>query len=419
VNRLAFLAWLLLPAAAWAADDWPQFRGPDGQGHASAAHPPLTWSEHDNVRWKTAMPGEGWSSPVVFGQQIWMTTATGDGHSLRAVCVDRQSGRVLHDVEVLHVEQPESVNAKNSYASPTPVIESGRVYVHFGTNGTACLAADTGSVLWKNTTLKLVHKEGPGSSPILYGDLLIVNCDGMDVQYVVALDKHTGHIAWKTDRTGKKADNPDYRKAYSTPLVIDVAGQPQLISPGAGQVVAYDPLGGREEWKVRYDGFSVVPRPVFGDGLLFVVTDFGRPQLWAMHPGGHGDLTDTAVVWKATRQISAAASPLMAGNRLYLVTNRGVASCIDAKTGKSVWTERLGGNYSASPTLAGGRVYILSEEGQTYVLEPGSEYKLLAANQLDGRQMASPAFCGPAIFLRTDKHLYRLEQSEPERAAGK
>ncbi|HEY5316000.1 MAG TPA: PQQ-binding-like beta-propeller repeat protein [Pirellulales bacterium] len=423
MTRLLCLALLLLlPARAGAADDWPQFRGPDGQGHAPAADPPLTWSEQENVRWKTAIPGEGWSSPVVLGRQIWMTTAVDRGHSLRAVCVDRDSGSVLHDVEVFHIEQPESVNTKNSYASPTPVIEHGRVYVHFGTNGTACLATATGSILWKNTSLKLEHKEGPGSSPILYGDFLIVNCDGMDVQYVVALNKHTGRIAWKTDRTGKPADNPDWRKAYSTPLVIQAAGHAQLISSGAGQVVAYNPATGRELWKVRYKGFSAVPRPSFGDGLLFVVTDFGRPQLWAMRPGGSGDegsgdegsgdLTDTAVAWRATRQISAAPSPLLVGEQLYLVTNRGVASSIDAKTGKSIWTERLGGDYSASPTLAGGRIYIPSEDGRTYVLEPGREYKLLATNQLDGRQMASPAFCGPAIFLRTDKHLYRLEAGE-------
>ena len=417
--RLLCLAWLLLPAAAWATDDWPQFRGSDGQGHAPTAHPPLTWSEQENVRWKTPIPGEGWSSPVVYAQQIWMTTATHGGRSLRAVCVDREAGRVLHDLEVFHIDDPEKINAKNSYASPSPVIESGRVYVHFGTNGTACLASATGSVLWKNTTLKLDHKEGPGSSPIVYGDLLIVNCDGMDVQYVVALDKRTGRMVWKAERSGKMHDNPDWRKAYCTPLVIGVDGRQQLISPGASQVVAYDPLTGSEQWKVRYDGFSNVARPLYGDGLLFVVTDFGRPQLWAIRPQGHGDLSDTAIVWRATRQISAAASPLLVGNRLYLVTNRGVASCLDAKTGKTNWTERLGGNFSASPTLAGGRIYMLSEEGLTYVLEPSSEYKLLATNRLDGRQMASPAFCGPAIFLRTDKHLYRLEQPEADRAAAR
>lgn len=411
--RFLLLALLpLLPPAALAADDWPQFRGPDGQGHAADADPPLSWSEQENIRWKTAIPGTGWSSPVVLGEQIWLTTATESGRSLRAVCVDRSSGRLLQDVEVFHVDKPENVNAKNSYASPTPVIEPGRVYVNYGTNGTACLATDTGSILWKNNSLKLEHKEGPGSSPILFDNWLIVNCDGMDVQYVVALDKRTGRIGWKANRTGKPADNPDYRKAYSTPLVIDAGGQLQLISPGANQVVAYDPATGREQWKVRYPGFSVVPRPLYGDGLLFIVTDFGRPQLWAIRPGGHGDLSDTNVVWQAKRQISAAPSPLLVGDQLYLVTNRGVASSIEAKTGKSIWTERLGGDYSASPTLAGGRVYILSEQGQTYVIEPGREYRLLATNELDGRQMASPAFLGPAIFLRTDTHLYRIEAAD-------
>ncbi|HEX4149330.1 MAG TPA: PQQ-binding-like beta-propeller repeat protein, partial [Pirellulales bacterium] len=276
-----------------------------------------------------------------------------------------------------------------------------------------------GQVLWKNNALKLEHKEGPGSSPVVCGELLIMNCDGLDVQFVVALDKRTGRVAWKVDRSGKLHDNPDFRKAYCTPLVIQVSGKAQVISPGADQVVAYDPLTGREDWKVRYQGFSVVARPSYSGGLLYVVTDYSRPQLWAIRPEGSGDLTDTAVVWRANKQIPAAPSPLVVGERIYLITNRGVASGLNAKTGELEWTERLGGNYWASPTLAGGRIYILGEEGLTYVIEPAGQYKLLGTNKLEGRQMASPAFCGPAIFLRTDQHLYRIERPEPDRAAAR
>ena len=391
-------------------ENWPQFRGPDGQGHAPPARVPVALNESSDVTWKVPIPGQGWSSPVIFGRQIWMTTALDAGKSLRAVCVDLHSGKLLQNVEVFRVEHPESINAKNSYASPTPVIEAGRVYVHFGTNGTACLDTASGSILWTNRNLKLDHKEGPGSSPVLYEGLFIVPCDGMDVQYIVALDKHSGKIAWKTDRSGKLHDNPDYRKAYSTPLMIRVDNRDVLVSTAAHQVLGYDPRTGEELWKVRYDGFSNVSRPVTAFGLVCVVTDFGRPQMLAFRPEGRGDLTDTKVVWKAPKQVCAASSPLVVGDGIYMVTNRGVATCLDAKTGKIRWTERLGGNYSASPLEVNGRIYIFSEEGKVYTLEPANEYKLLASGELNGRLMASPAVADGAIFVRSDTHLYRIEE---------
>ena len=394
------------------AENWPQFRGPDGQGHATTTNLPTSWSETENVTWKVPLPGEGWSSPVVWGEQIWLTTALEGGKSLRALCVDRTSGKLVHNVEVFKIDEPESVNAKNSYASPTPVIEEGRVYVHFGTNGTACLSTETGSILWTNQTLKLEHKEGPGSSPILYNGYLIVNCDGLDVQYVVALDKHTGKIVWKTPRTGEIHSNPDFRKAYSTPLIVHASGHDELVSTGAQQVMGYDPDTGAELWKVRYTGFSNVARPVIGDGLVYVVTDFARPQLWAIQPGGHGDVTEKRVRWKLAKQAGASPSPLLVEGSLYLVTNRGVASCVDAASGDILWTQRLGGDYSASPLAADGRIYIGCENGTTFVIAPGKEYKLLAENQLDGRIMASPAAVDHAIFLRSDTHLYRIEKRQ-------
>jgi outer membrane protein assembly factor BamB len=374
----------------------------------------LEWSETKNVRWKTPLEGTGWSSPVILDGQIWMTTAVdlpGDAgaKSLRALCVDRESGKLAHDLEVFRVEHPESINAKNSYASPTPVIEPGRVYVHFGTYGTACLDTTSAKILWKNDHLKLEHKEGPGSSPILCGDLLVFNCDGMDVQFVVALDKRTGSIAWKTDRSGSTAANPDHRKAYSTPLLIRAAGRNELISTGADRTVAYDPITGRELWKVEYKGFSIVPRPLFGHGLLYIVTDFARAQLWAVRPGGTDNVTETHVVWRVKKQVPSEPSPVLVGDAIYMVSDKGVATCLDALSGEERWTERLGGNYSASPLAAEGRIYFLNEEGKTLVIAPAKEFKLLAESQLDGRQMASPAVSGNALFIRTDTHLYRIE----------
>jgi hypothetical protein len=411
--RLALFASLLaLAGGAAPAAEWPQFRGPDGQGHAQATDLPLTWSEQQNVAWKTAIAGRGWSSPVVEGRQVWLTTALDDAKSLRAVCVDRDSGKVLHDVEVFRVARPPTINAKNSYASPTPVIEAGRLFVHYGTLGTACLDAKTGKIVWKNDQLKLDHKEGPGSSPILWQNLLIVNCDGIDVQFVVALDKQSGELRWKMDRPGPLAENPDFRKAYSTPLVVQSAGRDLLISTGADQVIAYEPATGRQHWRLRYEGFSNVPRPICDRDLLYICTGYMRPQLWAVRLGSRLVTAET-VLWRVTRQVPANSSPILVGQRLYMVSDQGVLTCLDAQNGREIWKSRLAGNFSASPLLADGRLYFASEEGAVFVCEPADSFKLLATNQLDGRIMASPAAVGRAIYLRSDTHLYRLEKTGP------
>jgi outer membrane protein assembly factor BamB len=289
---------LFMPAPSWAGESWPQFRGPDGQGHADAVGLPVTWSDDENVTWKTAIAGRGWSSPVVDGDRIWLTTALDDGRSLHALCIDRASGRIVHDEHVFNIDEPAKINAKNSYASPTPVIEGDRVWVHFGTYGTACLDSRSGKILWTNNELKLDHKEGPGSSPILVGNLLVVNCDGMDVQYVVALDKRTGSIVWKAERSGRKNADPDLRKAYSTPLAIDVAGRKQIVSVGADRASAYDAATGAELWYVDFEGFSNVPRPLFAGGLVILDTGYMKPQLWAIRPDGAGDVTESHIVWR-------------------------------------------------------------------------------------------------------------------------
>ncbi|MFH1923072.1 MAG: PQQ-binding-like beta-propeller repeat protein [Planctomycetota bacterium] len=410
-SAICTLVALLPTVLASGSENWPQFRGPHGDGHADSAHPPRTWSETSNIAWKTPIHGRGWSSPVIWEDQIWVTTATEGGRRLFAVCIDRDSGEVVHDIHVFDVENPEQIAKVNSYASPTPVIETGRVYVHYGTYGTACLDTKTGRTLWTRRDLNCDHHEGPGASPILFGELLIFNVDGRDVQYVVALDKTTGQTVWKTDRSIDYSPySENFRKAYCTPSVIEWRGRLELISPGAKAVIAYDPRTGEELWKVRYNGWSVTPRPLFGQGLLFVVTDFVHPELWAIRPGGGGDVSDTHVVWRMTRSIPKAPSLLLIDALLFFVTDDGTALCAEAETGRVVWQERLGGDHWASPLLAGGSIYFVSREGVTRVVEPSRQYTPLASNQLDGECMASPAAIGGALFLRTGTHLYRIEE---------
>jgi len=405
-----------MPAGLAAAqDNWPEFRGPHGNGHADVAGLPLAWSETENIAWKTPIHDRGWSSPVVWGGQVWVTTATEDGKHLFAVCVDRRSGRILHDVKVFDVEEPEHVAAVNSYASPTPAIEAGRLYVHYGTYGTACLDTATGRTIWARRDLKCDHHEGPGASPILFENLLIFHVDGRDVQYVAALEKTTGKTAWKTNRSvDYSVFPPNLHKAFCTPIVIRSGGRLQQISPGAKAVMGYDPHTGEELWKVRYNGWSVVPRPLFGHGLIFFVNDYERPELWAVRPDGRGDVTDTHVVWKITKGMPATPSFLLVGDLLFLVNDTGVGYCVEAATGEIVWKERLGGSHAASPIYAPGRVYFFSQDAAAAVIEPAREFRLLARNQLDGQQMATPAVAGNAFFLRTRTHLYRIEGNQDQ-----
>ncbi len=402
------MSWLW-SASGWAAD-WPQLRGPAGDGHGQAANLPVTWSEQENVAWKTPIHGRGWSSPVVWGDQVWLTTAAEDGRQFFAVCVDAKSGQIKQDVHLFDSESPDEIHVTNSYASPTPVIEQDRVYVHFGTYGTACLDTRTGNVLWRRQDLPCIHWRGPGSSPILFEDLLIVHFDGYDLQYVVALDKRTGATRWKTDRNiDYQTDDGDLKKAFCTPTVIEVNGQLQLISPAAKATIAYDPRTGRELWRFRYENHSATARPLFGHGLLFLNSGFSKAELYAIKPGTTGDITDTHVEWKVDRGIGSKPSHLLIDGLLYVVHDQGTALCLDALTGKQVWQKRLGGNFSASPVYADGKIYLPNEEGVTTVIRPGRTCEVLATNQLEDGCMASPAVLDTALLLRTKTHLYRLE----------
>jgi len=401
-HRIVLALLLALTGVAVRADDWPQFRGPTGQGHSAERGVPLDWSESRNVSWKTPVPGRGWSSPVVAAGRVWLTTSIkANGASLRALAYDVETGREAVNVEVFRIRSAELLNPKNSHASPTPIVEGDRVFVHFGAEGTAALST-SGEILWK-TRFPYQSQHGNGGSPVLYGDLLILSCDGSDDAFVVALDKRTGKVRWKTSR------RQPWDQAYTTPLVIRVGERDQIVSVGAYRAGAYDPQTGKEIWRVSYgDGFSNVPRPVYGHGLVYIATGFQQPSLMAVRPDGTGDVTRTHVAWTLRRAAPLTPSPLLVDEEIYVVNDGGIASCLDAKTGETYWQQRLGGEYSASPVFADGRIYFLSEEGTATAIAPGRVFRRLATSTLDGGALAPMAVSGGAIFIRTDTHLYRI-----------
>lgn len=408
---VAFCVLSSLPCAGF-TEDWPEFRGPGGQGHSAERGLPSDWSESNNVLWKTPIAGLGWSSPVVSAGRVWVTTATGEKDvSLRALAFDIATGQPVVNVELFNVPATQDINPKNSWASPTPVIAGDRVYVHFGALGTAALTT-WGDVVWK-TSLPYTSQHGAGGSPVVYGDLLLVNCDGHDAAFVAALDVRTGKLRWKTNRR-QPAD-----QAYTTPLVIRVGERDQLISVGAFRATAYEPSTGKEIWRVSYaDGFSNVPRPVYAHNHVYIATGFQQPTMIAVRADGSGDVTGTHVTWTLRRGAPLTPSPLVIGDELYLVTDGGIASCVDAKTGATIWQQRIGGTYSASPIFADGRIFFLSEGGTTTVITPGRTFQKVATNVLDGATLASMAVAEQSLFIRSDTHLYRIA-SRPAALGGR
>lgn len=394
------------------AAEWYQFRGPEGNGQAGAARLPVRWSRTHNVLWRTEIPGKGWSSPVVAAGRVYLTTAVpknaSNDQSLRAICLDAVSGRVIWDVEVFHQDGATAprIHSKNSHASPTPLVADGRLYVHFGHMGTACLDARTGKRIWTQQSLRYQPVHGNGGSPILVGRRLIYCIDGADVQQVVALDTQTGEVAWKTPRNVR----PKKGFSFCTPLAITVNGQQQVICPGSDVVMALDPQTGREIWRVRYEGYSVVPRPVYAHGLVFVSSGYDVPVLYAIRPTGRGDVTATHIAWTVKKGVPRNASPLVVGDCLYLAADDGLVSCLDARSGKLHWSERLGRAYSASPIHAAGRIYFFDEDGQVTVVAAASEFEEIARNRMDERILASAAVIDNDLILRTDKAVYRIAE---------
>ena len=424
---------LLLPALLSGAESWPQWRGPAANGHAGKAGYPSEWSAKKNIAWKSVLPGRGHSSPVHDGDTIWVTTAIETAASeaekkerlkankglptvtvlsevsLRALRIDPKSGKVLKNVEVLSKKQPQWVHKLNSYASPTPVIEDGKVYFHFGAYGNACIDAKTGKILWKNEdkALWVMHENGPGSSPLIWDNLMIFHLDGSDKQNIVALYKDSGKIAWITKRSGELRENHQLQKSYSTPIVETFNGKPILISCSADWVYGYEPRTGNELWKIKYGhlGFSNVARPVTGHGMIYLSTCFMKAEILAFRYEG---MKTPKLAWRLDRGPKMP-SPILVGKELYVINDGGILTCVDALTGDLHWRERLDSEFSSSPTYAGGLLYFSDQAGVTTVIKPAKTLKLVSKNELDGTaHMASFAPLEKSFIVRTNEALYRL-----------
>jgi outer membrane protein assembly factor BamB len=400
--------------------DWTHFRGSKQDGISLDKSAPLSWSDTENIAWKAATDGRGWSSPVVLDDQIWYTTASLDGKEMSAVCTDFNTGQNLFNIKVF---QPDTVYRKhsiNSYATPTPCIEKGYVYVHFGRYGTACLSTRTGQIIWSRTDLQCEHVQGPGSSPIIYKDLLILHLEGTDIQYIIALDKSTGETVWRTDRPKELYDplEPIGKKAYITPLIVDVNGKDLLISNGAAACIAYDPETGKEIWRIVQGEDSTIAMPLEENGIIYFYTSFVTPpggnsyaELMAVDPNGQGDITATNIIWRIKTPVLQLLTPLLKDGLIYTVDSEGTLLCLDARTGETVWSEKLKGKYNSSPIYVAGHIYFNSIRGETLVIKEGREFQMVAQNKLEGQIWATPAVVDGAILMRTSKYLYKIQQA--------
>lgn len=427
---------LAAPRVGLAEDAWPQFRGPGGMGVSGSQDLPAEWGGLlSEPAWKTDLPGQGWSSPVVADGRVWVTAAEQtaldeaelkrrlENHKygaevfqadaavrLFALELDASTGKLLRRIDLLEVADPTPIHAINSYASPTPVVAGGRLYCHFGSLGTAAADLSDGKVLW-SARLVVEDITGPAASPVLVDDKLVLVRDGCDEQYLAALDIATGRLAWRTDRPPIDAPEPKHRRGFSTPLLIEHQGRRQLIAPAPHWVVSYDPSTGRELWRARVaDGHALVPRPVYADGVVYCCSGYPQATLTAVAVDGQGDVTETHVRWTYDKQVPLISSPLVDGDELYFVSVLGIARCLDRTTGQLQWKQRLRGSYAASPLLADGKLYFTSKEGVTTVVRPGRQYEAIAENKLYGETMASLAVANQSLLLRTASSLYCLRR---------
>jgi outer membrane protein assembly factor BamB len=410
---------LLVLTGLWSQESgsWTHFRGSNLNGISTGKGFPSTWNDSTNIAWKVREDGKGWSSPLVYGNQVWYTTADSESREMRALCVDLATGKKLYDQLIFQPEKLYRIHAINSYATPTPAIETEFVYVHFGRYGTACLNTITGEKVWERTDLQCEHIQGPGSSLFLYKEMLIVHLEGTDHQQILALDKHSGKTIWIAERPAELYDlmAPIGKKAYITPIIINVKGRDLLISNGSTVCIAYDPLTGTEVWRVSQGDDSTISMPVEGDGLVFFYTSFitgedGKKyaELFAVDPDGTGDIGDTHIRWRMKAPILQLSTPVYVDGLLYTVDAKGVFYSLDAKTGEVLWSERLKGKFHSSPIYAEGLIYISSTRGETYVYRAGSQPELLAKNMLKGEIWTTPAMTDGAILMRTSDYLYKI-----------
>lgn len=403
--------------AQQAEPSWTHFRGDQLNGISEEKNLPLTWNDTTNVLWKTAINGKGWSSPVILGDQVWLTTATGAGKEMRAVCMDFFSGEILFNRIIFKPDSLNRIHAVNSYATPTPAIEEGFVYVNFGRYGTACLNSLTGETVWERNDMQVEHIQGPGSSLLIYKDKLIIHMEGSDIQYIVALDKKTGETLWKTDRPKELYDNLEYigKKAYVTPIIVNVDGRDLMISNGSAACFAYDPQTGEEVWRIVYGEDSTIAMPTHSEGTVYFYVGFETDSagerisyLRAVDPDGEGDIADSNIIWSIETPVLQLLTPLVKDGLLYTIDSRSDMWCLDASNGSPVWTDGMKGKYHASPVYADGKIYFSSTRGYTYVVEEGRTLNILAENKIEGEIWATPAIAGSAIFIRSSDYLYKI-----------
>lgn len=402
---------------AQTTENWTHLRGSQLDGHSQSKNAPINWSETSNILWKTAIRGTAWSSPVVFCDQVWVSSATTDGKELFAVCTDYHSGKILKELMLFKPDSVQHIHPTNSYATSTPCIEQDFVYVHFGTYGTACIDTRNFEIVWTRTDLNCEHMQGAASSPIIYKNLLILHIEGTDVQYLIALDKKTGKTVWKTERPQElyKKVEPVYRKAYCTPIIMEVNGKDQLISNGSQLCIAYEPETGKEIWQIFYGDDSTVAMNLSYNGMVYVNSGWMFPEggtfyvrMLAVDPTGKGDVTKTHVPWEVAEDVPQISTPIIVDSLIYMVHERGDLTCLSAKTGKVIWKTKLKDQFNASVLYASGNIYLFSLKGKTYVFKPGLSYQPIAENDLDGTVKATPAIVRDNILLRTDKFLYRI-----------
>jgi len=406
---------LLLPVLTFSpsakvtlAENWSRFRGENGQGISTESDLPRTWSETENIQWKTEIPGEGWSSPIVFNDQIFLTATTEEGVSCRILCVDRVTGAIRWNVEV-HRQKPGAKRNQNSYVTPTPVTDGRRVYAAFA-DGTLVATDFDGKLQWKNSRIKFHSLHGLGSSPVLVNDQVIMAFDGnspeqreigwktpWDQAVVLSLDASTGNVNWEGSRQLS-------RVGHVTPITVD--GGQRIISAAGDRVQAFDSKTGERIWSVYSQGEGVTPSPALGDGIIFTSSGFEEPTIRAIRLGGKGDVTNTHIAWEQKKGVPAMPSPLLVDHLLYTITRDNILHCLKASDGEILWNKRLDGTHSASPVYADGRIYILSETGTTLVLNPGDRYDPLATNPLDEKCLASMAVSQGNFFIRGVTHLY-------------
>jgi outer membrane protein assembly factor BamB len=405
------------PREGRAQHSWTHFRGNKLDGISGVTKVPLHWNDTTNIVWKADITGKGWSSPVVFGKQVWITAAPPDGSEMKVICLDLGSGKEVFNIPLFKPDSIQKKHSINTYATPTCALEEGFVYATFGTYGTACVSTSDGKVIWKRTDLNCDHVQGPGSSLLIYKNLLIVHCEGTDVQYIIGLDKASGKTVWKTDRPKELYDPLPWigKKAYTTPIIVNVKGKDMLISNGSAVCIAYDPETGQEVWRVVQGIDSTISMPFSENGMVFFYTSYRHSpegkdycELLAVNPDGKGDISDSHIIWRHKSPVLQLLTPLIYNGLIYTVDAENILKCIDAKSGEILNSRKLKTKYHSSPLFGGGYIFFTSIKGETIIIRPGTELELVAVNKLPGEVFATPAIVDNSILLRTDSSLYRI-----------